>query len=205
MSKEKRDLNYTSKRLARFLFESMMLKRTLRTGYAFLGKGKESVAAHTFGVAIAGYVLGIMHEGEVDMERLLLLCLFHDLPEARTGDANAVHKKYVKIDEESAIRDLVAGLPDKAKVETLLSEWRSARTIEAQLARDADQLDMLISLKEKMDLGSSDARTWIPYVKKRLKTPCAKRLADAILGEHWAAWWLENFIEEASNDFDEQD
>ena len=37
-------------RIAEFLFETMLLKRVHRTGYQFLGPGKESVAEHTFGV-----------------------------------------------------------------------------------------------------------------------------------------------------------
>ncbi len=184
------------RRTAKFLFEAMMLKRTWRTGYAFLGKGKESVAAHTYGMLIIAWVLSKLMDRPVDLERLLLLCLFHDLPEARTGDANAVHKKYVKILEDEAISDMVKGLVHGEEIKALLEEWRQCSTLEARVARDADQLDMLLSLKEKMDLGSTDAGMWIPHVKKRLRTECARRLADAILEEHWASWWMENFSEE---------
>lgn len=185
-----------TQRTAKFLFEAMMLKRTLRTGYAFLGKGKESVAAHTYGTLIIAYVLSRIIEEPVNVERLLLLCLLHDLPEARTGDANAVHKKYVKILEDKAICDMLEGLDQGEEIAQILKEWKEADTIEAKLARDADQLDMLISLKEKMDLGSEDAKKWIHHVKRRLKTSCAKKMAEAILDEHWASWWMETFSEE---------
>jgi putative hydrolase of HD superfamily len=141
----------------------------------------------------------------VDMERLLKLCLVHDLPEARTGDANAVHKRYVSIDEKLAITEMIQGLPGGEEIADLLSEFRDCETTESVLAHDADQLDMLLSLKEHSDTGSSDAALWIPYVKDRLKSEGpyvkdrlksegAKALADAILKEHWASWWMRQLL-----------
>jgi putative hydrolase of HD superfamily len=44
-------------RIAEFLFETMLLKRVHRTGYQFLGPGKESVAEHTFGVMCIAWTL----------------------------------------------------------------------------------------------------------------------------------------------------
>ncbi len=180
-------------RVARFLYEGAMLKRTYRTGYSFLGQGKETVASHTFGVMLIGFILAKQVK-EADPNKVILMCLLHDLPEARTGDANAVHKRYVTIHEEKAIEDMVRDLPVGDEVSTLLEEYHKGETIEAKLARDADQLDMILSLKEQMDTGSKDARIWIPHVKARLKTKEAKALAEAMLDEHWAAWWMSELI-----------
>ena len=189
-------------RVARFLFEAMMLKRTLRTGYAFLGQGKESVAAHTYGMLVTAYMLYRLHKGPVDLERLLLLALFHDLPEARTGDANRLHKRYVQVDEEKAAAEQLEGLPGREELKALYKEWREGKTMEARLAKDADQLDMLISLKEQLDLGSRDAALWIPHVRARLRTEAAKRLAEAVLSEHWASWWMKHVIGDEENEGD---
>lgn len=170
-----------------------MLKRTWRTGYAFLGQGRESVAAHSFGVVLIALMLARLVPS-ADRERLLLLSLLHDLPEARTGDANAVHKRYLAIREEEAAADLVSGLPGGEEIMALLCEYRNGETVESVLAHDADQLDMLLSLKENLDLGSSDAGNWIPHVKARLKSEAAKVLANAILDEHWASWWMSELL-----------
>ena len=183
------------RRTARFLFEAMMLKRTWRTGYAFLGKGKESVAAHTYGMLVIAYMMSKLSTEPVNLERLLLLCLLHDLPEARTGDANAVQKKYLEIFEDRAIDHMTRGLLGGEEIKEVLKEWKAGVTLEARIARDADQLDMLVSLKEKMDQGSADAGMWISHVMKRLRTDCARRLARAILDEHWSSWWMEEFEE----------
>ncbi len=189
-----------TRRLARFLFEGAMLKRTWRTGYAFLGQGRESVAAHTFGVALIGLVLASRFQEELDLEKLLKLCLFHDMPEARTGDANAVHKRYVTRNEVAAARDLTRGLPGGNEVMELIEEFRAGSSLEAVIARDADQLDMIISLKEHMDTGSKDASVWLPHVEKRLVTSQARELAGAITSEHWAAWWMNELIGESGGE-----
>jgi len=188
--------NNRRERATAFLFECGLLKRIMRTGYAFLGQGKESVASHTFGVAMASLMLVEIsaHKDEIDVEKLLKFCLYHDVPEARTGDANAVNKLYVTIDEESAIRDMTTGLPGGEEVRALLQEYNECATREALLVHDADQLDMLLSLKENLDTGSSDAAIWIPHVRARLRTEEGRALAESILEEHWAGWWMRQLI-----------
>ena len=50
------------------------------------------------------------------------------------------------------------------------AEFRAGESLEAQLAHDADQLDMIGELKEKQDLGNQYAKAWLFYAEKRLKT-----------------------------------
>ncbi len=189
--------------IARFLFEAQMMKRTPRTGFAFLGKGKESIAEHTCGVMIIAMVLASLVK-DVDVNRLLKICLIHDMAEIRTGDANAVYKLYVKMDEEKAFSDMLSEL-DKDfcnEITQLYREYVEAETLEAKLAHDADQLDMVLSLKVCNDTGCPDASIWLPYVKRRLKTKVAKELADVIEKEHWASWWMKLFGLSCSNNDD---
>ncbi len=63
-------------RLADFLFEAGMLRKTPRTGYQFLGTSCENVAEHSFRTSIIGYILA--KEAEADIARTTMLCLFHD-------------------------------------------------------------------------------------------------------------------------------
>lgn len=177
------------KRIADLLFEVGMLKRTPRTGYRFLGTGEESVAEHLFSTAFIGYCLAQLDD-KVDAFRVVKMCLFHDLPEARTGDQNYVYKKYVQVDEERAAGDLAAGLPFAEEVTGLIAEFNACETQEALLAHDADQLALLLQLKEHKDLGSRYADEWLRNNAKRLQTPVAKKLADAILQTDLSAWWF---------------
>ncbi len=177
-------------RVANFLFEMGMLKRTPRTGWQFLGSGDESVAEHAFRTAMIAYALARL-SADVDPDRVLKLALFHDLPEARTGDLNYMNQKYARVDEERAAADMVRGLPFGDELADVLGEFRAQATREAQLARDADNLEMLMALKEHHDVGNRNAQEWIPFALKRLQTDVARDLAQRILEGDSSAWWFE--------------
>ncbi|MEI7590063.1 MAG: HD domain-containing protein [Deltaproteobacteria bacterium] len=177
------------KNVANFLFETCMLQKTPRSGFQFLGSGKESVAEHTLAVIFVAYVLGKL-DGTVDEERLMKMCLFHDLPEARTGDMNYVNKKYVTVDEEQAIEDLLDGLPFNKEIKELMSDYNSKSSNEAILAHDADQLSLLLKLRECKDFGNKYSDEWFVFAEKRLVSDVAKKLADTIRGTDSSDWWF---------------
>lgn len=178
------------KRVVEFLFEVGMLKKTPRTGYQFLGSGTESVADHSFRTAVIGYTLATQ-EPAADLNKVVLMCLFHDFPEARTGDHNYVNKKYVKADEEGALRDQVRGLPFGNDVIALANEFNDDATLEAQLSRDADQLDLILELKEQLDIGNPNAKDWLDFAVKRLLTKNARKMAREVLETDSTNWWFD--------------
>ena len=182
------------KDLINFLFEVGMLKKTPRTGYQFLGTGKESVAEHTFRMTIIGYLLSLQ-DPKADAMKTTLMCLFHDLHEARTGDLNYVNKRYVQIDEDKAVQDLARGLPFKDEIVSLTREFTEGKSVEACISRDADQLDLILSLKEQQDLGNAYAREWLHYAVKRLQTEAARNMAQEILETDSTEWWFEKKTE----------
>ncbi|HOD30339.1 MAG TPA: HD domain-containing protein [Smithellaceae bacterium] len=177
-------------RIADFLFEVGMLNKTPRTGYQFLGSGKESVAEHILRTLFVGYTLCKM-DNTLDENRVLKMCLFHDLPEARTGDMNYVNKKYVDVDEEKAVRELTEGISFGNEIKEAIDEFNKKETREAQIAMDADQLALILQLKEYGDLGNKYAEEWINYALKRLNTTTAKELAAKILSTDFSHWWFK--------------
>ncbi len=177
-------------RVANFLFEVGMLKRTPRTGWQFLGSGDESVAEHIFRTVVIAYVLARL-DGGVDVDRVLRMSLFHDLPEARTGDLNYMNQKYVRADEERAAEDMTRGLPFAGEMKGLLAEFRAQSTPEAVLARDADHLEMILQLKEHHDVGNRNAEEWIPFSLRRLRTDAGRDLAQRVLEGDSSAWWFD--------------
>jgi 5'-deoxynucleotidase YfbR-like HD superfamily hydrolase len=177
--------------VANFLFEVGMLKRTPRTGLQFLGSGEDSVAEHMLRTAYIALALGRLVP-DVDRNRLLLMALLHDLPEARTGDLNYENKKYVTADEAAAVRDLAETLPFGAELQDLLQEFAARSTLEARLANDSDQLELLLVLKEEKDRGNPQADEWIPFALKRLQEPISRELAERILNTHSSDWWFED-------------
>ncbi|MDD6088454.1 MAG: HD domain-containing protein [Desulfovibrionaceae bacterium] len=173
--------------IVRFFHEIGMLKRTPRSGFAFLGTGGESVAEHSHRTAAIGYALA--RAAGADAPHTALIGLFHDLAEARTGDMNYVAKRYVTVDERRAFSDAVGGTDLSEELLSLYDEFEAGKTPEAQLARDADQLDLILSLKEELDLGNSEAEDWIKSACQRLMTPQGHATAEQIMKAPHTDWW----------------
>ncbi len=185
--------NASLDRIGDLLFEASMLKKIPRSGYQFLGSGKESVAEHVFVATFIAFVFSRMRP-DLDASRLIHLCLVHDLLEARTGDLNHLQKNYVAADEHSALSDTVSGLPFGETLAALLREFAEGQTDEARLARDADQLAFLIDLKSLADMGHRSAVKWIPFVKERLQSSLARRIAETLLSTDHDRWWLRKLL-----------
>jgi len=183
-------------RYAKLLFESALLKRIQRTGYAYLGTGKENVASHSFGVIFCAWILSEICPQPIDKEKIFKMALIHDFAETRIGDFNAVNKLYNKADEKKALEDAFEQTQFKDEVLFLWKEYRNMKTLEAKIVHDADILDLIIQLKEQKDLNNPYADKWIEYAKERLVTECAKSLAESILETEWCSWWLEYFFKD---------
>ena len=172
--------------------EAGFLKHLPRSGYQFLGAGRESVAEHVYATAFIAFVFSLL-DPHVDAHRLITMCLVHDLPEARLGDINYVQKNYLQTNEPKALADALQGIPFGPEITALIDEFNAGITLEAQLARDADQLALIIDLKSLRDIGYQTPDAWVPHVKNRLQTHTAKLLADAVLEGQWDGWWRKLF------------
>ncbi|MDX2500654.1 MAG: HD domain-containing protein [Deltaproteobacteria bacterium] len=177
------------KKIANLLFEAKILKEIPRSGYHFLGVGKESVAEHSFSTTFIAYVMSRLRP-ETDALKLITMCLIHDLPEARTGDLNAVHKQYVAADDAKALKDATGGLFFGNQMTALIEEFEAGVTTEARLARDADQLALILELKELIEIGYDPPKTWIQNVIDRLQTETGQKIAAAVMQTGRDDWWL---------------
>ncbi len=179
------------KEIVNFLFETGMLKRTPRSGLQFLGSGQESVAEHSFRTIMIAYALAKLVP-EVNENRVLKMALHHDILESRTGDLNYVNKKYLTVDEEKAAQDVAAGLPFGEELRGLLQEFREKKTMKSLIVNDADQIELILMLKEYGDLGNKYTKDWISFALKRLHTAVAKEIAEKILSTDSTEWWFED-------------
>jgi 5'-deoxynucleotidase YfbR-like HD superfamily hydrolase len=186
--------NFSMKNIANLLFKANILKKIPRSGYHFLGAGKESVAEHSFSTAFIAFVMAQMIP-DANAYRLIAMCLVHDLPEAKTGDLNYVQKKYVTANENKAIEHIVNRLPFGENLSDLISEFNERQTIESKLAHDADQLSLILDLKTLSDIGYEPPKKWLRFALNRLETKIGQEMARSIMETEWDAWWLENFID----------
>ena len=114
-----------------FIKEVEGLKSTLRTAWTVSGR-QESTAEHSWRLALGAAVL--CHEfPELDREKVMLMCLVHDLGELYSGDVSAALRPDAGKKHEQEQRDVVkavAGLPGACAEEiiSLCEEYNQART-----------------------------------------------------------------------------
>ena len=176
------------KSIANFLFEVGMLAKTPRSGFHFLGTGKQSVAEHVSRVVFIGYTLAQM-DPKIDMLKVLKMCLLHDISETRISDLNHVHQKYVDRKEHNAVKDLTDSVPFGKDMFQSISEYERRESKESILAKDADNLEWALSLKEQIDIGNTRAKDWMNSAMNRLRTTQAKALAKEIMAMDSNDWW----------------
>lgn len=174
------------------LNEIEMLSSIPRSGFAFLGSGKQSVAEHSFQTALVAYVLARLVPQPLDMHKLIMMCLFHDLPEARIGDLNYMQKKYVSPRLDKALEDIRQASFLGPEIVSLIQEFEEGKTVEAQLAHDADQLELFLILKQEEERGNARATEWMDNLMKRLQTEVGKQVAETIRQTPSDAWWWKN-------------
>lgn len=191
VTKKKRPKNKETLNIVNFLYELGILAKTPRSGFHFLGSGQQSVSEHLFRCILIGYTLARMNK-KADVLRVVKMCMFHDLAEARTSDLNYVHQKYANTNEAQASLDLTSTLPFGDDIQETLAEYHERKTIESLLAKDADNLEWILSLRETEDIGNTRAGTWIPSSIKRLKTSEACELGKMILKTQSDAWWFSD-------------
>ncbi|MBD0325125.1 MAG: HD family hydrolase [Pyrinomonadaceae bacterium] len=138
------------------LIELQRLKGLERTGWMLRGiaQGAESVAAHSYGVAVAAMLLAdeLQSRGvEVKMERVLRVALLHDWAEARVGDLPRTASEYFgaearKRAERAAFDDIVGGTTEAvaARYRELHEDYEERLSLEARLVKAADVIDLLV-------------------------------------------------------------
>lgn len=191
MSKNRKNKKFEKKNfqnVTNFLFEVGILAKTPRSGFHFLGTGAQTVAEHVSRSVFIGYTLAMLEKA--DVFKVMKMCLFHDLGEARTSDLNYVHQMYVNKEERKAIGDVAETLQFGSDIEKMIDEFEERKTKESLLAKDADNLEWILSLKEQSDAGNDRAGDWVASAIKRLKTPVAKNIAKQILKIDSNAWWF---------------
>ena len=117
------------------LLEMLELKQLSRTGWVRSGvENPESVAAHSWGMAILALRLA---PKELNLERVLSLCLVHDLPEVRVGDLTPHDDTSNKAELEHQTMSEIA-----PQWLSLFEEYEAGDTAEAKFVKQIDKLDM---------------------------------------------------------------
>lgn len=154
---------------ARELLKAMAVAVRLKdtTRHCYTEKGRhESVAEHCWMAALMAFFLQDEFP-EADMDKVIRMCLIHDLGEAFTGDIPTFEKtEENERTEEQLLREWVAALPKMCRDEmtALYDEMERRESLEAQIYKAIDNLEAVIQH------NFSDLSTWIPREYELNKT-----------------------------------
>lgn len=145
------------KKILKVFLTLQWAKELPRQGFIAMGFKRseaDSVAAHSWTTAILAYFLAIELKKEgvkIDAEKTLKMALFHDMAETIVGDVGTFVKGMAKGAfapiEEEGLKWLVADLPGKDEIISLVSEYMERKTLEARVCKVADNLDALAQAK----------------------------------------------------------
>ena len=133
------------------------LKCNTRHSYTSSGR-HESVAEHSWRIALMAMLL-TKEFPQADMNKVIRMCLIHDLGEAFTGDIPAFEKNDTHTQtEEQILHAWVETLPEDARIEfcELLAEMEQMQSLEARIYKALDKIEAVIQHDE------ADISTWLP-------------------------------------------
>ncbi len=144
-------------------FMSIAEKLKCNTRHSWTSTNRhESVAEHSWRLSLMAYFIQDEFP-EADINKVILMCIFHDLGEAITGDIPAFNK--TKKDEEiedKEITQLINTLPEsyREKLSHLFKEMNELKTLEARIYKALDKMETLVQHNE------ADISTWLPLEYK---------------------------------------
>lgn len=123
---------------------SEKLKHLPRTGWLIEGiEYPETVAAHSWQMALMALALSEQATDKYDYDKVIKLCLCHDLAESVIGDITPHEKEY----KDKSVKEIAAiqSISQQSNFPMLLPlfiEYEDNQTKEARLAHDLDKLDL---------------------------------------------------------------
>ena len=148
------------------------LKDTTRHCYTRNGR-HESVAEHSWMMTLMAFFMKEEFP-EADMDKVIKMCIIHDLGECFTGDIPTFDKTRANEQtEENLLYNWVKSLPENIANEmlALYEEMAKRETVEAKIYKAIDGLEALIQH------NISDLSTWIPHEYELNKTYANDKVA----------------------------
>lgn len=143
--------------ILKFMSIAEKLKCNLRHSWTSSMR-QESVAEHSWRLCLFSWIIKNDFP-DVDMEKVLIMCLFHDIGEALTGDIPAFLKTDEQENDETEAVSKILGLLNmetQNELVLLFEEIQKQESKEAKLFKALDKLEAVIQHNE------APLETWIP-------------------------------------------
>ena len=159
------------------------------------GHGRnENDAEHAWHMSIMAYLLREYANEEVDIARVMLMCLIHDIVEIDAGDTYAYDAEGLttqKEREDAAKERIFSILPDDQKAEliALFNEFEACETAESKYAHAMDNLQPLILNNSNgggdwKAHGVTSKQVYGRQSKTRMGSETLYQVTDAIIQEN---------------------
>lgn len=161
---------------ARKLLEALSVAERLKdaTRHCYTRNGRhESVAEHSWMMTLMAFLIRDEFP-EADMDKVIRMCIIHDLGEAFTGDIPTFEKTEENENtEEDLLYKWLKTLPESQRIEmtSLFEEMKKRETTESKIYKAIDSLEALIQH------NISDLSTWIPMEYELNKTYADDKVA----------------------------
>ena len=145
------------RRLIEIMSVAEKLKNNTRHSWTSSNR-QESVAEHSWRLSLMAYFVKDEFP-EADISKVILMCIFHDLGEAITGDIPSFKKNDKDRGiENDAVDELISSLPEpyKGELSTLFLEMEEQKTLESRIYKALDKMEVVIQHNE------ADLSTWLP-------------------------------------------
>ena len=152
-----------------FLREAEKLKDVLRSAHTASGR-TESTAEHSWRLCLMAMVFADQLP-DLDLLKVLKMCVIHDLGEAIHGDIPAVNQAAFPNKGEQERRDLLLlsqtlDSPLKTEILTLWDDYENARSSEAKAVKAMDKLETLLQHTQGLNPPDFDYAFNLAYGKK---------------------------------------
>ena len=132
-----------------FALEIDKVKNVLRQTHLSGHGRRENDSEHSWHMALMAYLLREYANEQVDISKVMLMCLIHDIVEIDAGDTYAYDTENLKTQkqrEDQAKERIFSMLPDEQKTEfiALFDEFEAYETAESKFAHAMDNLQPLI-------------------------------------------------------------
>jgi putative hydrolases of HD superfamily len=166
----------------KFYFGLNHLKHIYRKGWLLRGIPKdlcESVAEHSYGVAVLAMIIGSKNYDGLNLKKLIEMALIHDVGEIYIGDVtpddgiNPIDKLK---NEREAIEKTFSKLDSGGKYIELWDEFQRNKSLEAHLIHQIDKLEMALQASVYKQMGYSDLGEFFSSVENQLNDPVIREL-----------------------------
>lgn len=179
--------------MANLVYEASVVKRLLRTGWQRMGDNEEGVGEHSFMTGVIAYFIAREINGQTDvtrrvnMEKVLVMSIFHDFHEGRTGEMDKLSKFYMTRDQDKANSDIFKNIDDELL--QILNEYETRDSLESKVVYEANVIAFSVECKLLLERGNIHAPEWLEANSKRLRLPESVRLMDELTKTDSHDWW----------------